>query len=82
VGEGSLSTQSTLTEPCPWGSVLISDVAPGFSPACAALKGDATFKLGHYHPWEVDERIDIDERSPAFPVTPPYVRVLIRRSGG
>src|SRR5208283_3665750 len=30
------------------GSVLICDVAPGFSPACAALKGGATFKLGHY----------------------------------
>jgi hypothetical protein len=30
------------------GSVLICDVAPGFSPACAALKGGATFKIGHY----------------------------------
>ena len=28
------------------GAVLISDVAPGFSPASAALKGGATFKLG------------------------------------
>src|SRR5208282_6594595 len=26
--------------------------------------------------------IDIGERSPAFPVTPPYVRVRIRRFGG
>ena len=30
------------------GSVLISSVAPGLSPACAALKGGATPKLGHY----------------------------------
>ncbi len=26
--------------------------------------------------------IDIGKRSPAFPVTPPYVRVRIRRFGG
>ena len=30
------------------GTVLISDVAPGFSLAPAALKGGATFKLGQY----------------------------------
>ena len=30
------------------GAVLISGVAPGFSPAHAALKGGATFKLGQY----------------------------------
>jgi hypothetical protein len=30
------------------GSVLISDVAPGLSPAYAALKGGATIKIGHY----------------------------------
>jgi len=30
-------------------------------------------------PWQ---EIDIGKRSPAFPVTPPYVRVRIRRFGG
>jgi len=28
------------------------------------------------------QKIDIGRRSPAFPVTPPYVRVRIRRFGG
>ena len=28
------------------GNVLISDVAPGLSPACADLKVGATFKIG------------------------------------
>ncbi len=27
-------------------------------------------------------RIDIGRRSPAFPVTPPYIRIRIRRFGG
>ncbi len=31
---------------------------------------------------EVLVRIDIGKRSPAVPVTPPYVRVRIRRFGG
>ena len=30
------------------GNVLISEVAPGLSPACAALKGGATFESGHH----------------------------------
>ena len=32
--------------------------------------------------WPVWASIDIGRRSPAFPVTPPYVRVRIRRFGG
>ena len=31
---------------------------------------------------ELADRIDIGRRSPAVPVTPPYVRVRIRRFGG
>ncbi|MGO8789057.1 MAG: BlaI/MecI/CopY family transcriptional regulator [Terriglobia bacterium] len=37
------------------GSVLISTVAPGLSPARAALKGGAISKLGHYQAREGDE---------------------------
>ena len=40
-------------------SVLVCGVAPGFSPACAVLKGGATFELGH-HPGE----------SPIFDIAP------------
>ena len=36
------------------GSVLISNVAPGFSPACADLKVGATSKLGQHPPAQKD----------------------------
>ena len=38
---------------------------------CNTIRLDTTLPL-----------IDIGRRSPAFPVTPPYVRVRIRRFGG
>ena len=41
---------------CQSASVLISSVAPGLSPACAALKGGATSKLGHYRQGHCSER--------------------------
>jgi hypothetical protein len=44
-----LRASSTVPEePKNFGAVLISGVAPGFSPASAALKGGATFKLGQH----------------------------------
>jgi hypothetical protein len=45
------NVQAIITTMFPAGanrvSVPISDVAPGLSPACTALKDCATFKLGH-----------------------------------
>jgi hypothetical protein len=46
------------------------------------LVRDKLYRSFRFELQNVPLTIDIGRRSPAFPVTPPYVRVRIRRFGG
>ena len=64
----------------PQGGTLLASSGPCLSGASwAALLniGDPPLQSG-----QTGRPIDIGRRSPAFPVTPPYIRIRIRRFGG